>query len=471
MLNFLIPLVCALGCFLTAKRSLTLGLCAVLTVGYLYGITRANVSGIGTYLMFDVAVLALFAAQLFRGTPSEDQSRIRELRFWTISLILWPTFLFVIFLVFPNNDPAVELVGLRANAFLLPFLLLGGRLDADDITDVAIFCAVLNLGAVALGAAEFVLGIERFYPMNETTEIIYRSRDLLGNTAHRIPGTFVNAHAFAGTLASTLPLVLGAWAQPHARRWVGPLLAGAAVASFVGIFMAATRTHMITAAALAIIMSLTGGLSKTQWLRWVVALVAVGYVVSGDARLQRFTTLTEEGTLSERVGGSVNADLLDVVTRYPLGDGLASGGTSVPFFLRSTTTAGMLVENEYARISVEQGIPGLLLWAFFVLWVVIKFPRRSPDPWLLGRRLAWAVCLSIFLSGMLGIGMMASVPQTSVMLLLIGWFTMAPKQSEAEQLAEAEPPAPVELRPVRRKPRRVVTGRSSIDFDWTPPAS
>lgn len=474
MLNLLIPLICVIATFLAAQRSLKLGLCAVLTVGYLYGITRANVGGIGTYLMFDGSVLALYAAQLFRAVTHEEMVRLRELRFWTISLILWPTFLFVVFLVFPNNDPAVELVGLRANVFLLPFLLLGARLHADDIMDIAIFCGVLNLGAVALGGAEFLLGIERFYPMNETTEIIYRSHDLLDNTAHRIPGSFVNAHAFAGTLATTLPFVLGAWSQPNQRRWIGPLLAGAGVASFVGIFMAATRTHMITAAALAVVMSLSGGLSKGQWLRWVVAMALVGYVVSGDVRLQRFTTLTEEGALSERVSGSVNENLLDVATRFPLGNGLTSGGTSVPSFLRSTPGPGMLLENEYARISIEQGVPGLLLWGFFLVWVIIKFPRGRLDSWLLGRRLAWTACLSIFLSGMLGIGMMASVPQTSIMLLLIGWFTTVPKPAEAEhevQIELAAPPVVVRARASRPATRRLpASRRSNFDFDWTPPA-
>ncbi len=475
MLNFLIPLICALGCFLAAQRSLKLGLCAVLTVGYLYGIVRANVGGIGTYLMFDVAVIALYTAQLFRSSSSQEQARLSELRFWTISLILWPTFLFVVFLVFPDNDPAVELVGLRANVFLLPFLLLGGRLHGDDIRDIAIFCAVLNIGAVALGGAEFVLGIEPFYPMNETTEIIYRSHDLLDNTAHRIPGSFVNAHAFAGTLATTLPFILGAWSLPDQRRWVGPLLASAGVASFVGIFMAATRTHMITAAALAVVMSVGGGLSKTQWLRWAVAMALVGYVVSGDVRLQRFTTLTEQGALSERVGGSVNESLLDVATRYPLGNGLTSGGTSVPSFLRTTPGPGMLLENEYARISVEQGIPGLLMWVFFMAWVIFKLPRGRKDPWLLGRRLAWTACLSLFLSGMLGIGMMSAVPQTSIMLLLVGWFTTAPRQVEAMEdqlpVAVTVPPMRVGRQATRLATRRLASSRrSSIDFDWTPPA-
>ncbi len=36
---------------------------------------------------------------------------------------------------------------------------------------------------------------------------------------------------------------------------------------------------------------------------------------------------------------------------------------------------------------------------------------------------------------MLGIGMMASVPQASIMLLLIGWFTSPPKTEVVEDEA------------------------------------
>ncbi len=463
MLSVLIPCAVAILCFVAARRSLKLGIGAVLTAGYLYGIMRANLQGTWTYLMFDLSILGLYAAQLFRPDSPDERVRLTDLRFWTISLIVCPAVLFAIFLVTPSREPLVELVGLRGNVFLIPFLILGGRLTGRDIRDIAIYCAVLNLGAVALGAAEFAFGIERFYPLNETTEIIYRSRDLVGYTAHRIPGSFVNAHAFAGTMATTLPLVLGAWAQPDNRRWIGPLLASAAVASFIGIFMAAARTHMITAAALVIIVTVTGGLSRTQWIRWVLAVGLVGYVVAADARLQRFTTLADQDTVSQRIGGSVNQDFFELAGSYPLGHGLTSGGTSVPYFLQSKATTGMLLESEYARITLEQGVPGLLLWLFFIAWVVTRFPTRAQDSWLLGRRLAWAACISVFVSGMLGIGMMASVPQTSIMLLLVGWFSTSPAP---EKIEEPEPETLPQSGPAaRRRPSHAPGLPSDIALD------
>jgi hypothetical protein len=134
----------------------------------------------------------------------------------------------------------------------------------------------------------------------------------------------------------------------------------------------------------------------------------------------------------------------------------------------------MVLENEYARISLEQGVPGLLLWVFFIAWVLSRRPGRFGDSWLLGRRLAWAACLSLFAGGMLGIGMMASVPQTAVMLLLIGWFTSAPAASKAAEHDVVEPGlVPLPSRPRRLRP--AVAGSGGVrrpvhsDFDWTPP--
>jgi hypothetical protein len=439
-----LAILCFVISFLAAQRSLMLGLSAVLTAGYAYGIARANIPGAGTYLMFDCAVAGLYVSQFFRGVSPADRVRLNELWMWTLALIAWPAVLFAIFLLFPAREPLVEMVGLRANVFLLPFLFLGGRLTGKDIVRLAIYVAVLNLAVVGIAAAEFSLGLERFYPRNEATEIIYRSNDLLGYTAYRIPATFVNAHAFAGTMATSLVFLLGAWSQPHTRRWVAPLLATAAIASFIGIFMAAARTHMITAAVLALIVTTTGGLSRGQWLKWLAALAIVGYVVAADARLQRFSTLAEEGVLTQRIGGSVNVGFLDVATAHPFGNGLTSGGTSVPYFLLNGRPApGMLLENEYARIAAEQGLPGLALWILFIVWVATRLPGRIRDSWLLGRRAAWAACLALFASAMLGIGMLASVPQTALMLLLIGWFTVPPAPEQAEEHVDTHASEPL----------------------------
>jgi hypothetical protein len=432
-------------CLLAAGRSLRQGLCAVITVGYLYGITRANFPDLGTYLMFDLAVAALYLVELRRPLTYDERRRTSELRLWMTGLIAWPILLFVLS---PTSSPAVELVGLRANILMLPFLLIGAKLGSDELKSVALYIAGLNIAAGALGGAEFLLGVERFFPQNETTEIIYKSRDVAGYSAYRIPASFINAHAYAGTMVMTLPLLVGAWAQRHDRRWENALLAAAIIASFMGIFMAATRTHMVTAALLAAVVTLTGRFSTRQWMRWVVAVAIIGYVVAGDVRFQRFTTLADRSMVSTRIHNSFNEDFFEVISEHPLGRGLASGGTSVPYFLRDQVTGGALLENEYARLGLELGLPGLTLWVLFIAWVLSRRPGRVRDTWLLARRMAWVAAATMFASGMVGMGMMASVPQTAIMLLSIGWMTTARRAVTVTEAA-ATPPAAAPLRRLR----------------------
>lgn len=426
-------------CLLAANRSLRLGLLALLGVGYGYGILRANFLDTWTYLTFDAAVFGLYLGQLWRPFSPERRRQVHDLRLWIVVLVAWPTLLFFLFAV---DAPLVELVGLRANIFLLPVLLLGARLSYEDVYWLAIRLAILNLAVVALGVVEFFVGIKPFYPVNEVTDLIYRSKDLVGRTVHRIPASFSSAHAFAGTLVTTLPLVIGAWArQSHEVRWHRPLLATAIMASLLGVFMAAARTHMITAAVLVAVVTFSGRLRGGQWLRWVLAIGLVGYVVSGEERLQRFTTLQDTTFLAERWKGSVNDGFFEAVRSYPLGNGLAGGGTSVPYFLRGTRSA-LVMENEYARIGIELGLPGLALWMAFLLWVFSRWPRHADDDWLLGRRLSWIVCASFFVSGLTGIGLLSSVPQTTIMLLTMGWFLTVPQPRRVPARHPASMPRP-----------------------------
>jgi hypothetical protein len=412
-------------------------------VGYAYGILRANFPDTATYLTFDGAVLGVYVAQLWRPFTQEQRRRIHELRLWLVVLIGWPTLLFFLF---PTDSPLVELVGLRANVFLLPFLLLGTRLTDDDLFWLAIGIGCLNLGAVALGIAEFFMGIQPFYPHNEVTDIIYRSRDLVGWTAHRIPASFSSAHAFAGTMVMTLPLLVGAWVQTaREQRWHRTLLGAAIMASLLGVFMAAARTHMITAALLVALVTVSRQLRGEQWVRWVLAVGLVGYVVSGEERLQRFTTLQDTAFIAERWTNSVNEGFVEAIRTYPLGNGLAGGGTSVPYFLRGSQSP-LVMENEYARIGIEQGLPGLTLWIVFLAWAFIRWPDRATDGWALGRRLAVVACAVFFFTGLTGVGLLSSVPQTALMLLTMGWFLTAPRQAAAVRV-QNRPLVPHATRP------------------------
>ena len=53
-------------CLQMGRRSLVAGLCSLLTVGYLYGLLRANLPDGISHLIFDAGVLGLYAAQLTR---------------------------------------------------------------------------------------------------------------------------------------------------------------------------------------------------------------------------------------------------------------------------------------------------------------------------------------------------------------------------------------------------------------------
>jgi hypothetical protein len=160
-----------------------------------------------------------------------------------------------------------------------------------------------------------------------------------------------------------------------------------------------------------------------------VALAAVGYLIAGDERFQRFTTLQDTAFLAERWGGSVNEGFFGLVGQYPMGNGLAGGGTSVPYFMQRSSAPGPQMENEYVRIVLEQGLPGLALWLLFIIWVLARSPGRMRDSWALGRRLAWVTFAAAFFSGLVGMGLFTSVPQTVIMLTTMGWYVVARKRA------------------------------------------
>jgi hypothetical protein len=176
-------------------------------------------------------------------------------------------------------------------------------------------------------------------------------------------------------------------------------------------------------------------------------LAGVGWIVSSEARLQRFTTLQDVEFVSERVSWSVNDSFTQLMTEYPLGNGLGGGGTSMPYFLASEVSPpSYFMENEYARIVLEQGVLGLCLWAGFILWLFTRRTVRRSDSWYVGRRIAWVTCAAFFATGMIGKGLLTSIPGTALMFLGAGWIAVrrSHRQGEAESdenLATAGEPA------------------------------
>ncbi|HEX6020401.1 MAG TPA: hypothetical protein VFZ00_00305, partial [Solirubrobacter sp.] len=252
-------------CLQLARRSLVAGVCAVITVGYAYGIVRANLPDGFSHLIFDAGVLGLYAVQLPKRQPAWQQSRSEDVRNWLILLIAWPVLLFAM----PWQDPLIQLVGLRGSIFLLPFLLLGARLTGDDVYKIALWVSVLNLAAGGLAIVEFFTGIEQFFPRNAVTDLIYRSRDLADHTAYRIPASFANAHAYAATMVVTLALIAGAWVQGHHGKWQARLMGAAILVSMLGVFMSATRINALILFGLVLTAIFTTRLPGAYRFRWL----------------------------------------------------------------------------------------------------------------------------------------------------------------------------------------------------------
>ena len=187
-------------CYWSGRRSLVSGLIAVLGVGYAYGITRANVSETYSHFIFDAGVIGLYAAQLFRRLNGSELQRVSHLRPWLEFLIAWPLLLFLI----PIQDWLIQFVGLRGSIFLLPFVLFGARLRGEDRYRLALWIAGLNLVAFAFAGAEYFLGLDKFFPRNHVTDLIYA------------PGRAPSARA-APSGSSRLPPI-----RPCARRCSSP---------------------------------------------------------------------------------------------------------------------------------------------------------------------------------------------------------------------------------------------------------
>jgi O-antigen ligase len=96
----------------------------------------------------------------------------------------------------------------------------------------------------------------------------------------------------------------------------------------------------------------------------------------------------------------------------------------VPYFLQNRIRNVVTMENEYARILLELGLPGLMMWALFIGWVFTRRHIRRTDMFYFGRRLAYIACACAFGMGLIGVGLFTSVPGTTLTFLLTGWFVV-----------------------------------------------
>jgi len=443
MMAMILCVLAFIACFVAGRRSLGQGLVALLVFGYFYGILRANLLTTASHFIFDAGMVGLFLAYLSSPQPAKGSETVK---IFTVLLMVWPCLLVLL----PFQPLLVSLVGLRANIFFVPLLLLGSRLKGKDLITLSLGLAVLDLIAVGFAGAEYFLGVPRFFPMSPVTEIIYASGDVEGGFL-RIPATFSNAHAFGGTMVTSIPFLIGLWTKAEHR--LQRLLALVAMpAALLGVLMSATRTNFIFGSAMVLFVLFTAKVKPQHRVIFVVIVVAIGVAAMTNVRFQRFKSLGDTEGVTERIAGSVNRGFWEILVDYPMGNGLGGGGSSMPYFLAGQVKNAIGIENEYARILGEQGIIGLVLWLSFLFWFYSRAPVAfSKGPWATTRRLSW--CLAAIGAGTawIGTGMLSSIPGTVLMMMVMGWTT-GKQASEPERA-----PAPARRPLPTSRPAQIVT--------------
>jgi hypothetical protein len=435
--GIILCIVALVACFIGGRRSLATGLGVLMVVGYAYGIVRANVPETLTHFLFDAGVVGFYLSLLSGRLTPAQRRRVQVLMPWLALLAGWPILLFFL----PVQDPLVQLVGLRGQIFFLPFLLIGAMLESDDYFVLARWLAVLNLVALGFAVAEYFDGLERFFPRNAVTAVMYGSKDIAGYTKYRIPSTFVASASYCGVMVCTMPLLLNAWTRKRTGRLEYWLFMMALVASLLGVFMGASRTWaaiMILALASTF---LSGQLTVRVLLGSIVLAVCVGWIVANNPRMQRFTTLDDVSVMEDRFGISVNESFLNALHDYPMGNGLGGGGTSIPYFLQDRIRNSVGMENEYGRILLETGIPGLMIWLIFIFWTVARTVPGGESG--LSLRLTRDLLAVTFATAVLGTGLLTWIPGTALILVFMGWIATArarqPAVSRAAQRAPGVP--------------------------------
>lgn len=426
------------GVFWFTRRSLIAGLNAALTVGYLYGIVRANLPQAASHFIFDAGIGGLYLGLWLKGLTPIQRRKVRKVEKWLVFLIGWPLLLFFI----PVQDTVIQLVGLRGAVWFVPLLIYGAMINDEERSQLALCMAVLNLVAVSFALAECSVGIPKFYPHNAVTELIYKQHDVIqgDSSVFRIPAIFVNQASYSATMVLTMPFLAGAWVQTECTKQQKLVLTAGIVAAMLGVFLGASRSQAILLFGQLLTLVSFAKVRLRHLVAFAVFAAVVGYWVYSEPRLQRFTHL-DTTFVENRVHLSVNESFVDALVDYPLGNGLGGGGTSIPYFLKGRLRNPVTIENEYGRILLEMGIPGLCAWAAFIITAIGSAPNERAGPWRVGWRLARVTVALYFCTAFIGVGLLTAIPGTYLLLFMTGWMFAPRLRPLGISVDEADPRA------------------------------
>jgi O-antigen ligase len=307
-----------------------------------------------------------------------------------------------------------QLLGLPMPALpisLAPYASLPTLLSL--IPPLAIFCAVVRLNAYRVSwlvaallagtIAAIGLGALQVLAADSNSPWYFYAQTNVGAAA----GFFSNADHMAGLLLIALPFVAAAAAAPKPGNIRGysalPAgLAGIGMVLVIGLALNGSLAGESLAVPVLAASALIVLPPVSRWRRWLEGLTALSLVLS----LAGLASSSMDGT-NIGLGSSVQSREQILVTTgkairdyMPLGTGLGSFAKVYRLYESPDAVTKEYVihaNNDYVELSLELGLPGIILLLLFFVWWVVQgvavWRKGEGGPWARGASIASAAVL------------------------------------------------------------------------------
>ncbi len=420
-IGLVLTALCTLSVFVLARRSPGHAMGVLLLVGANIGYIRAHYATSLTMFLFDIGCVSFYAGALL---SPQMRARLHNiggaLPHWFFWLCAWPALLLLV----PTQPFLVRLVGFRDAIFYLPFLLVGYVLTPEDRRQLAKWLAVIVLLALGEAWLEVHFGLAALFPPIPVDFLILAAHDVhVGHhLTYRIPAFFVAAAVYGEFCVLSVPFLVAAVVDKQRSAKMRLLALLALTASLLGVLYCASRSDFLIMAGLLFTALLVARMPVHFKVMLALLALAGGLLMLRTPRFQRSLTLQNTAADQRRVQFSVNQSFIALLEKYPMGNGLGGGGSNMPSFLQHAVRHRVTLENEYARIMLEQGIPGLILWCAFLLYFFLRGQPFKVRREKAANTLAYACCAALILQAMLGLGLYETTPSAAFLFLLMGWL-------------------------------------------------
>jgi hypothetical protein len=387
----------AVGLLFTTRRTGWALALILLYLGLADGYVKLRTGVAATTLVRDVLLYAVVVGFLLRASVRGTRLEAPPLTGWIVLIVA----VVGVQLANPSNESASRAVaGLRPHLEFVPLFFLAYWTVRDKRALRTFLVLLLSIGAVngVVGYVQSTLTVEELAAWGPGYGDLVLGQDSFagsgrafvdneGNRRVRPPGLGSDAN-FAGQLGIlALPAgiaLLGLASSARVRALTLVLLA----LTVVSVATAQTRAGIIASVLAVVSYAALASVSRRWWatVLGVAAgtLVAVGVVSVLASRAEtgafdRYDSFTPQGVLESTQEERPLNDARDYLTEFPLGAGIGRSGPAAGF---GRENDALNSETEFSYLTAELGIPGLLTFLSFHLFLVslaVRLRTRITD--------------------------------------------------------------------------------------------